>query len=90
MVDFTQTATVNTAFRELAASIDSMAAFTSIIVDILTNNPWGSKSYEQTGITLPRVSKASESYAVRVIYENNVAKTVGTISIKASTPSTYH
>ncbi|MGV8109803.1 hypothetical protein [Methanospirillum sp.] len=44
MADFTQTATVKTAVRELAAPIDSMAAFTSIIDDILTNNPWGCRS----------------------------------------------
>ncbi|PWR75059.1 hypothetical protein ACKUB1_16220 [Methanospirillum stamsii] len=90
MADFTQTATVKTAVRELAAPIDSMAAFTSIIDDILTNNPWGCTSYEQAGVTLPGVSKASESYTGRVIYENNEAKTVGTISIKAPTPSAYH
>lgn len=41
MADFTQTATVKTAVRELAAPKGSMAAFTSIIDDILTNNPWG-------------------------------------------------
>ena len=90
MADFTQTATVKTAVRELAAPIDSMAAFTSIIDDILTNNPWGCTSYEQAGVTLPGVSKASESYTGRVIYENNEAKTVGTISIKAPTPSAFN
>jgi|GEM_PF-1041641 len=90
MTDFTQTATVKTAVRELAAPIDSMAAFTLIIDDILTNNPWGCTSYELAGVTLPGVSKASESYTGRVIYENNVAKTVGTISIKAPTPSAFN
>lgn len=68
---------MKTAVRELAAPIDSMAAFTSIIDDILTNNPWGCTSYEQAGVTLPGVSKASESYTGRVIYENNEAKTSG-------------
>jgi hypothetical protein len=46
--------------------------------------------FERPGVTLPGVSKASESYIGRVIYENNEAKTVGTISIKAPTPSAYH
>ncbi|KAF5085476.1 hypothetical protein DSECCO2_68100 [anaerobic digester metagenome] len=32
---------MKTAVRELTAPIDSMAAFTSIEGDILTNNPWG-------------------------------------------------
>jgi hypothetical protein len=67
-----------------------MAAFTSIIDDILTNNPWGCTSYEKAGATLPAVSKSSESYSGRVIYENTEAKTVSSISIKAPTPSAYH
>ena len=67
-----------------------MTAFTSIIDDILTNNPWGCTSYEQAGVTLPGVSMASESLGKGHLYENNEARTVGTISIKAPTPSAYH
>jgi hypothetical protein len=46
--------------------------------------------FERPGVTLPGVSKASESYTGWVIYENNEAKTVGTMSIKAPTPSVFH
>jgi hypothetical protein len=46
--------------------------------------------FERPGVTLPLVSKASESYTGRVIYENNEARTVGTISIKAPTPSSFN
>ncbi|MFH0966943.1 MAG: hypothetical protein V1862_04580 [Methanobacteriota archaeon] len=46
-------------------------------------------SYEPAGATLPGVSKSSESYTGRVAYENAEAKTVGTISIKAPTPSAF-
>ncbi len=83
MADFAQTATVTIAVRELAAPIDSMKTFTSIINDILTNKLWGCAMYEEAGVTLPGVSKVSESYIGRIIYENNEAKTVGAISIKA-------
>ncbi|HPY60827.1 MAG TPA: hypothetical protein PLG55_08915 [Methanospirillum sp.] len=83
MADFAQTATVKIAVRELAAPIDSMKTFTSIINDILTNKLWGCAMYEEAEITLPGVLMASESYTGRIIYENNEAKTVGAISIKA-------
>lgn len=66
---------MKTAVRDLAAPIGSVAAFTSIIDDILANNQWGCTSYEQAGATLPGVSKASESSG-RVIYENNKSKTI--------------
>lgn len=79
-------ATEKTAVRELASHIDSMATFTSIIDDILINNMWGCTSYEQAGVTLSGVSRASKSYTGRVICENNEVKTVGTISIKAPDP----
>jgi hypothetical protein len=59
-----------------------MAAFTSIIDDVLANNLKRCMSYEQVGVTLPGVSKASKSYTGWVIYESNEAKMVGTISIK--------
>lgn len=51
---------------------------------------WGCTSYEQAGATIPGVSKAFDSYTGRVIYENNEAKTIGSISIKAPTPSAFN
>ncbi len=89
MADFTQKATVKTAISELTSPIDSITTFTSLIQDIVYKNPWGCTSYEQAGVTLPGVSKASESYTGRVVYENNDGKTVGTINIKATTPAAY-
>ena len=66
MADFTQTATVKTAVRELATPIDSIANFTALINDILTDNPWGCTSYEQARATLPGASKSSEPYTGRL------------------------
>ncbi|WP_319580910.1 hypothetical protein [uncultured Methanospirillum sp.] len=37
--DFTQTATVKTAVRKLAAPIGSLTSFTALVQDILDNNP---------------------------------------------------
>jgi len=90
MADFTPTATVKTAVRKLAAPIGSLTSFTALVQDILDNNPWGCTSYEKAGVTLPAVSKSSESYSGRVIYENTEAKTVGSISIKAPTPTAFN
>jgi hypothetical protein len=51
---------MKTAVRELAVPEGSIAAFTSIIDDILTNNPWGFTSLRGWS-NPPGVSKASES-----------------------------
>jgi hypothetical protein len=75
MADFIPTATLKTAVRKLAVLIGSLTSFTALVQDILDNNPWGCTSYEKAGATLPAVSKSSESYSGRVIYENTEAKT---------------
>ncbi|WP_245926427.1 hypothetical protein [Methanospirillum lacunae] len=90
MADFTQTSTVRIAVRNLTNPINSLTSFTALIQDILDNYPWGCTTYERSGVTLPAVSKSSESYSGRVIYENAEAKTIGFISVKAPTSSAYH
>ncbi|PWR73887.1 hypothetical protein [Methanospirillum lacunae] len=90
MADFTPTATVKTIVRKLAAPINSLTSFTALVQDILDNNPWGCTSYEKAGVTLPEVSKSSESNSGRIIHENTEAKTVGFISVKTPTPLAIH
>ncbi len=83
MADFINTATTKTAVRDLATPIANLTTFSSLVQDILDNNPWGCTSYESAGQTLPAIVKTRESYTGRVVYEDAEAKTIGQISVRA-------
>ena len=90
MADFVNTATTKTAVRDLATPIADLAAFTSLVDGIITNNPWGCTSYESAGETLPAITKTREYYSGRIVYENAEAKTIGQISVKAPTMAAFN
>jgi hypothetical protein len=56
----------------------------------LDTNPWGCTSYQAAGKTLPAVAKTRESYSGRIVFENDEAKTVGQISVKAPTSAAFN
>jgi hypothetical protein len=89
MADFVNTATTKTAVRDLSVPIADLASFTALVQEITENNPWGCTSYQSAGQTLPGVAISREYYSGRVIYENNEAKTIGQISIKAPTAAGF-
>jgi len=83
MADFVSKSTVKSAERKLATPFATKAALNTIIGNILADNPWGCTPYTSAGETLPAVSKSSEYYSGKVVYENNEAKNVGYVTIKA-------
>lgn len=83
MADFVSKSTVKSAVRNLTAPFENKAALNTIIGTILADNPWSCTPYISGGENLPAVSKSSESYSGKVIYENNDGKQVGTVTIKA-------
>jgi hypothetical protein len=89
MADFVNTATTKTAERVLAEPIENIATFTTLVQDIITNNPWGCTGYESGGQTLPAVTKTREYYSGWVLYEDALAKSVGQISVKAPTSDSF-
>ncbi|HQJ88393.1 MAG TPA: hypothetical protein PLY91_07625 [Methanoregulaceae archaeon] len=89
MGDFVQKSITKSATRVLATPIEDVTAFASIVNGVVTNNPFGCTSYQSGGETLPAVEKTREAYTARIIYENNEAQTVGTVSARCPTVAAY-
>ena len=82
MADFVQKTNVKTAVRELATPIADVAAFNTIVEAVITGNPFGCVAYTEAGITHQPVEKTREAYVAKVVYQDALAKTVGTDSCK--------
>jgi hypothetical protein len=85
MAEFKAKSVVKSADRILATPLASKNALSTIISNILADNPWGCTAYESAGENLPAVTKSSEYYTGTVVYENNEGKQVGRISVRAPT-----
>ena len=90
MADFITSNTTKTAVRDLAAPIEDLTSFVTLVQTIIDTNPWGCTSYQVSGQTLPAVAKTREYYSGRIVYENAEAKTVGQISVKAPTAASFN
>jgi len=90
MADFTQTAVVKTAVRELPAPITDAATFSGIIEGIIADNPWGCTPYVSAGVEHDAVEKASESYTVKVNFEDVEGNVVGDTSAEAPSLAAYN
>ena len=82
MADFVQKTNVKTAVRELATPIADAAAFDTIVQSVITGNPFGCVSYTEGGVTHDPVEKTREAYTVKIVYQDSLAKTVGTDSCR--------
>jgi hypothetical protein len=89
MANFTPRSVVKSAVRTLTTPIANLAAFSEVVDDILTNNPFGCTAYEVGGVSKPAVEKTRESYTARFIYEDNEAVTIGTCAVKCPTVAAY-
>jgi hypothetical protein len=77
MADFTQNTNVKSAVRKLAEPIADINAFNTIVQSVITTNPFGCVSYMSAGINHPPVEKTRESYTAKFVYQDNLAKKVG-------------
>jgi hypothetical protein len=82
MADFVQKTTVKTAVRMLATPIADVSTFDSIIQAVITNNPFGCVAYTQGGVSYPAVEKTKENYVAKIVYQDTLAKSVGTDSCR--------
>ena len=89
MANFVQKSVTKSATRVLAAPIADVAAFTEVVDDILTTNPFGCTAYQSGTENLPAVEKTREAYTARVVYEDNEARAVGTVSARCPTVAAY-
>ncbi|MDH7592748.1 MAG: hypothetical protein QHG99_00115 [Methanomicrobiales archaeon] len=83
MADFVQTGVTKTSVRELGSPIANIAAFDAIIGQVLADNPFECVDYEENGVLVPGVVRGRESYTVRVNYEDDAGRRVGTITARA-------
>jgi len=89
MADFVQKNVTKTAVRAIATPLADAAALTTIVNNLITNNPLGCTAYEVGGVTMDPVAKTRESYSARIAYENNEGKIVGQITARAPSTSAF-
>ena len=85
MADFVQKTEVKPAVRELANPIADAATFDSIVQSVITGNPFGCVGYTEGGVTHDPVEKTREAYTVKVVYQDALAKSVGTDACRFNT-----
>lgn len=90
MGDFIQNSAVKTSVRVLANPIEDVTTFTAIVNAVITNNPFACVSYISAGVTHAPVEKTKEAYVVKINFQNNEAKIVGTNSEKFNTVAGFN
>ena len=80
MADFTQNTNVKSAVRRLANPIADLAAFDTIVQNVILNNPFGCVSYMMSGANHPPVEKTRETYSAKFVYQDTDGKKVGATS----------
>jgi hypothetical protein len=80
MADFIQNTNVKSSVRKLAAPIADIDAFSTIVQNVILNNPFGCVSYMSGGVNHPPVEKTREAYTARIVFQDALAKTVGRAS----------
>jgi hypothetical protein len=90
MADFVQKTIVKTAVRELNDPIADVSTFDQIVQDIITDNPFGCVSYTEGGVTHTGVEKTRENYVAKVVYQDALAKSIGTGSHRFDTMAGFN
>jgi len=78
MADFIEKTVTKTAVRELANPIEDVSAFDTIVQAVITANPFGCVAYTEGGVSHQPVEKTRENYVAKVVYQDGLAKSVGT------------
>lgn len=90
MADFIQTSITKTAVRELAAPIANVAAFATIVDGVITNNPWNCTAYTYGDIPQDPVAKSREAYTAYIVFEDNEANSVGSMTARSQTVAAFN
>jgi len=89
MADFVQQSITKTAVRAIATPIANAAAIKTIADTIVSTNPFGCTSYEVGGVTMDPVTITRQTYGAQIAYEDDDAKTVGYVNIRAPTTAAF-
>jgi hypothetical protein len=90
MADFIETSNTKASTREFTDSINDLTVFQSVITSLIEDNPFECTSYYQSGVEIDGIVKSKEYYTAKFIFEDNEAKTVGTLSVKCPTVAAYN
>ena len=90
MADFVPNGITKSAVRKLTDPITDVAAFNTIVQSVITTNPFGCVSYMISGVNHQPVEKSKESYSTKFVYQDGMAKTVGTSSETYNTITGYN
>jgi hypothetical protein len=89
MADFAQNTNVKSAVRKLTNPIADIGAFSTIVQNVILNNPFGCVPHMTSGTNHPPVEKSRESYTARFVYQDGDAKAVGRCAASYNTVTGY-
>lgn len=90
MGDFVQKTVTKTAVRELASPIADETTFTTIVANVVTNNPFACVGYIQSGVTHPAVEKTKEQYTVKIVYEDAAGNFLGDVTARVNSVAGFN
>ncbi len=89
MADFTTSSTTKSAVRKLAEPLADVTAFDNIVQGVITNNPFQCTPYNAGGADHPGVERSKQGYTARIVYQDNDAKSVAIITVRAPTIAAF-
>jgi len=89
MADFTTSSTTKSAVRKLAGPLADVTAFNTIVQGVITNNPFQCTQYNAAGGDHPPVEKSKQGYTARIYYQDEDAKTIALITVRAPTIAAF-
>ncbi|HEX3001293.1 MAG TPA: hypothetical protein VHN82_02830 [Methanoregula sp.] len=89
MADFTTSSTTKSAVRKLAEPLADVTAFDNIVQGVITNNPFQCTTYNAGGADHPGVERSKQGYTARIVYQDNDAKSVAIITVRAPTIAAF-
>ena len=89
MADFIETGSSKSAVRVIETPIADIASFNAMINGIISDNPFECTDYASNGQNISGVTINRQYYTAKIIYENDDAKTVGTVSVKSPTVDAF-
>jgi hypothetical protein len=89
MADFTTSSTTKSAVRKLAEPLADVTAFDNIVQGVIMNNPFQCTTYNAGGADHPGVERSKQGYTARIVYQDNDAKSVAIITVRAPTIAAF-
>jgi hypothetical protein len=90
VADFVETANTKSSNRELTNTISDLSVFQSVVTSLIEDNPLECTDYYQSGVAVDGIAVSKEYYTAKFIFEDNNAKTVGSLSVKCPTVAAYN